>query len=203
MFDISNWVQDQIQYFLTPLGIFLFIFMYMLWVTFLLPGSWLTMVAGVIYGTFSGTLFVFIGASLGAILTFWSGRTFLRKWTQKKLSNYPKLELVKQKVSKEGLRLIFFTRLSPIFPFSFLNLVYGLSEVNFKDYVISLIAILPGTILYCSLGSLAGDLSKFNEILSNRSDLQSLIFTSMALISSSFAVFLILRAVRNALKEFE
>ncbi len=203
MFDISNWVQDQIQYFLTPLGIFLFIFMYMLWVTFLLPGSWLTMVAGVIYGTFSGTLFVFIGASLGAILTFWSGRTFLRKWTQKKLSNYPKLELVKQKVSKEGLRLIFFTRLSPIFPFSFLNLVYGLSEVNFKDYVISLIAILPGTILYCSLGSLAGDLSKFNEILSNRSDLQSLIFTSMALISSSFVVFLILRAVRNALKEFE
>ncbi len=203
MFDISNWVQDQIQYFLTPLGIFLFIFMYMLWVTFLLPGSWLTMVAGVIYGTFSGTLFVFIGASLGAILTFWSGRTFLRKWTQKKLSNYPKLELVKQKVSKEGLRLIFLTRLSPIFPFSFLNLVYGLSEVNFKDYVISLIAILPGTILYCSLGSLAGDLSKFNEILSNRSDLQSLIFTSMALISSSFAVFLILRAVRNALKEFE
>ncbi len=203
MFDISNWVQDQIQYFLTPLGIFLFIFMYMLWVTFLLPGSWLTMVAGVIYGTFSGTLFVFIGASLGAILTFWSGRTFLRKWTQKKLSNYPKLELVKQKVSKEGLRLIFLTRLSPIFPFSFLNLVYGISEVNFKDYVISLIAILPGTILYCSLGSLAGDLSKFNEILSNRSDLQSLIFTSMALISSSFAVFLILRAVRNALKEFE
>ena len=46
-----------------------------------------------------------------------------------------------------------------------LNLVYGLSEVSLRDYSIGLIGILPGTILFCALGALAGDAARFGEVL--------------------------------------
>ena len=203
MIDISDWLQGQTQHFLHPFGIVLFLLIYIFWVTFLLPGSWLSMVAGVIYGSFLGSIVVFIGASIGASLTFWSGRTFLRNWTQRVLSNSSRLKYVEQKVSDQGLKLIFLTRLSPLFPFSLLNLVYGLSQVRFRDFLIGLIGILPGTILYCSLGSLAGELARFNEILSSRNDIQSFLFSMIGLLATVSVVVLILLSVKNALQEFE
>ncbi len=57
------------------------------------------------------------------------------------------------------------TRLSPAFPFSLLNLAYGLSDVSLRDYNLGLIAILPGTVLFCALGALAGDAARFGEVL--------------------------------------
>ena len=41
--------------------------------TLLLPGVWASMVAGVLYGTWLGSLIVFLGACLGAEVTFFLG----------------------------------------------------------------------------------------------------------------------------------
>ena len=60
-------------------------------------------------------------------------------------------------MNREGLKLVLLTRLSPAFPFRLLNLAYGLSNLNLRDDVIGLIAILPDTMLFCSLGALTGD----------------------------------------------
>ena len=50
------------------------------------------------------------------------------------------------------------TRLSPVFPFNLLNYAYGLTSVRFKDYFFaSWIGMLPGTVLYVYIGSLAGE----------------------------------------------
>ena len=43
---------------------------------------------------------------------------------------------------------------------------YGLSEVSLRDYTIGLIGILPGTILFCGLGALAGDVARFPTVVS-------------------------------------
>ena len=40
-----------------------------------------------------------------------------------------------------------------------------MNNVSLKDFLIGLLAILPGTYLYCSLGSLAGNISRFNDCL--------------------------------------
>jgi uncharacterized membrane protein YdjX (TVP38/TMEM64 family) len=65
---------------------------------------------------------------------------------------------------------VLLTRLSPAFPFSLLNLAYGLSEVSLKDYTLGLVGIVPGTILFCGLGALAGDVARFGEVLSGEAD---------------------------------
>ena len=52
------------------------------------------------------------------------------------------------------------------FPFFLQNFAYGLSEVSWRGYSSGLVAILPGTILFCGLGALAGDVARFREVLS-------------------------------------
>jgi uncharacterized membrane protein YdjX (TVP38/TMEM64 family) len=155
------------------LGGLVFIPLYAAWVTLLLPGVWASMLAGALYGTWWGSLIVFVGACLGAEAAFLLGRYWLRDWTSKRLKQYPKLQAVERAVSREGLKLVLLTRLSPAFPFSLLNLVYGLSEVSLRDYTIGLIGILPGTILFCALGALAGDAARFGEVLAGEASAQA------------------------------
>ncbi len=48
------------------------------------------------------------------------------------------------------------TRLSPVFPFTLLNYAFGLTQVKLGHYVLaSWIGMMPGTIMYVYLGSLA------------------------------------------------
>jgi uncharacterized membrane protein YdjX (TVP38/TMEM64 family) len=121
-------------------------------VTLLLPGVWASMLAGALYGTWWGSVVVFGGACLGAELVFLLGRSWLRGWARRRLAGAPTLLALEQAVSREGLRLVLLTRLSPAFPFSLLNLAYGLSEVSLRDYTLGLI---PGTWAVRILGIVA------------------------------------------------
>lgn len=92
------------------------------------------------------------------------------------------------------------TRLSPAFPFSLLNLAYGLSDVSLRDYSIGLIAILPGTILFCALGALAGDVARFGEVLSGRTDPTTWALRIVGLAATVGSIWVVGRAARKALE---
>jgi uncharacterized membrane protein YdjX (TVP38/TMEM64 family) len=183
----------------SPLGAVAFVPLYALWVTLLLPGVWASMLAGALYGPWWGSLIVFVGACLGAEAAFLLGRTWLREWARRRLSAVPKLQAVEQAVSREGLKLVLLTRLSPAFPFSLLNLAYGLSEVSWRHYSIGLIGILPGTILFCSLGALAGDVARFGEVLRGQADAGTWALRIVGLLATVASVWLAGRAARRAL----
>jgi uncharacterized membrane protein YdjX (TVP38/TMEM64 family) len=183
----------------TPLGAGLFVPLYALWVTLLLPGVWASMLAGALYGPLWGSLLVFVGACLGAEAAFLLGRHGLRDWARRQLQRTPKLLAIEQGVSREGLKLVLLTRLSPAFPFSLLNLAYGLSEVSLRDYSIGLIGILPGTILFCSLGALAGDVARFGEVLSGQASAGTWALRILGILSTVASVWLVGQAARRAL----
>ena len=185
----------------SPAGALVFIPLYALWVTLLLPGVWASMLAGALYGTWWGSLIVFVGACLGAEAAFLLGKTLLRGWAQRRLAALPKLQAVEQAVSREGLKLVLLTRLSPAFPFSLLNLAYGLSEVSLRDYTLGLIGILPGTVLFCGLGALAGDVARFGEVLSGEADAGTWALRIIGLLATVAVVWLVGRAARRALDE--
>ena len=185
----------------SPLGAVAFVPLYALWVTLLLPGVWASMLAGALYGPWWGSLLVFVGACLGAEAAFLLGRTWLREWARRRLSAVPKLQAVEQAVSREGLKLVLLTRLSPAFPFSLLNLAYGLSEVSWRHYSIGLIGILPGTILFCSLGALAGDVARFGEVLRGQADAGTWALRIVGLLATVASVWLAGRAARRVLAD--
>jgi uncharacterized membrane protein YdjX (TVP38/TMEM64 family) len=184
----------------SPGGAVAFVPLYALWVTLLLPGVWASMLAGALYGPVWGSVLVFIGACLGAEAAFLIGRHWLRDWTQRRLQALPRLRAVEQAVSREGLKLVLLTRLSPAFPFSLLNLAYGLSAVSLRDYSLGLIGILPGTILFCGLGALAGDVARFGSVLSGQADASAWSLRIVGVLATVAVVVLVGRAAERALK---
>lgn len=184
----------------SPQGALVFVPLYGLWVTLLLPGVWASMLAGALYGPWLGSALVFVGACLGAIVVFALGRTRLREPARRWLARSPRLQAVEQAVSREGLRLVLLTRLSPAFPFSLLNLAYGLSGVSMRDYVLGLIGILPGTVLFCSLGAVAGDLSRFGDVLAGKADPLAWALRLVGLAATALVVLLVSRSVRQVLE---
>ena len=194
----SAW-SDLLPLLASPLGALAFVPLYALWVTLLLPGVWASMLAGALYGTWWGSVVVFLGACLGAEIVFLLGRGWLRDWARRRLATAPKLLAVEQAVSREGLRLVLLTRLSPAFPFSLLNLAYGLSEVSLRDYTLGLLGILPGTVLFCALGSLAGDVARFNAVLTGRADPFTWAVRILGIVATLAVTLLVTRVARRAL----
>jgi uncharacterized membrane protein YdjX (TVP38/TMEM64 family) len=124
-----------------------------------LPGSVLTLGAGVVFGVVWGSVYVFVAATLGAIAAFLVGRYLARDWVAAKIAGNPKFAAIDAAVGREGLKIVLLTRLSPIFPFNLLNYAYGVTGVSLRDYAIGSIGMLPGTIMYVYIGSLASSLA--------------------------------------------
>ena len=71
-------------------------------------------------------------------------RKRVESWAQEK----PSFEIIDKAVAKQGWKIVFLTRLSPVFPFNFQNYAYGLTGVSFWHYVLaSWIGMIPGTIM--------------------------------------------------------
>ena len=126
----------------------------------LISGAILTLGAGVIFGVVQGSIYVSIASTAAATVAFLIGRYFLRGWVSKQIESQPKFKAIDKAVAKEGWKIVGLTRLSPIFPFVFLNYAFGVTQVSLRDYVIaSWIGMMPGTVMYVYFGSLAGDLA--------------------------------------------
>ena len=67
------------------------------------------------------------------------------------------LKAIDEAVGKEGFKIVLLTRLSPVFPFNLLNYAFGVTGVSLKDYLLGFVGMIPGTIMYVYLGSLAGN----------------------------------------------
>ena len=137
-----------------------FIVLYNVATVLLIPGSLLTLGSGVLFGLVWGSVYVFFAATLGATLAFWLGRTVARDWVSKKISAYPKFAAIDKAVAKEGFKIVFLTRLSPLLPFNILNYAFGITQVSLKDYVLGSVGMIPGTILYVYIGSLIGSVAQ-------------------------------------------
>ena len=144
---------------LGAIGPLAFIGIYTIATIAFLPGSILTLGAGVVFGVGLGTVYVFMGAMIGATAAFLVGRYLARSWVTQKIAGNSKFQAIDQAVGLDGLKIVLLTRLSPVFPFNFLNYAFGLTGVSVKDYVLGSVGILPGTIMYVYLGSLAGNLA--------------------------------------------
>ena len=141
-------------------GPVLFALLYVAATVLFLPGSILTLGAGVVFGLARGAVIVSISATLGATAAFLVGRYVARDWVAGKIEGNPKFKAIDEAVAHEGWKIVGLTRLSPVFPFNLLNYAFGLTRVSLSHYVIaSWIGMMPGTVMYVYLGSVAGTLA--------------------------------------------
>ena len=166
MLGITDYINSALQTTLAwidGLGVWgpvIFIGIYILAAVALISGAVLTLGAGVLFGVVQGSIYVSIASTLGATAAFLVGRYIARGWVAKRIESNPNFKAVDAAVAKEGWKIVGLTRLSPVFPYVFLNYAYGVTQVSLKDFFLaSWIGMMPGTVMYVYLGFLTGNLA--------------------------------------------
>ena len=156
---LQDWItafQDWVRGF-GALGIAIFVVVYALTVFVLVPGSLLTLAAGVIWGLW-GFPIVVVAATLGSAISFLAARHALYDKVQEKVKEKPKFAAVNEAIRDEGWRVVGLLRLSPALPFSLQNWFLGVTPVGFwPAQIATFFGIMPGTLLYVWIGSLGND----------------------------------------------
>ena len=141
---------------LGPWGPVIFIGLYIVATVLFIPGSVLTLGAGAVFGVVWGSIYVSIGATLGATAAFLVGRYLARDAIARKIEGSARFAAIDKAVAGEGWKIVGLTRLSPVFPFALLNYGFGLTRVKLGHYILaSWIGMMPGTIMYVYIGSIA------------------------------------------------
>ncbi len=192
------WVQH-----LGATGAIVFMAIYILATILLIPGSLLTLGGGAIFGVVLGSIYVFSAAAIGATLAFWVGRYLTRDWVFKQIAAHPKFQAIDDAIGHEGFKIVILTRLSPIFPFNLLNYTLGVTQVSLKDYLLGFVGMLPGTVTYVYIGSLAGSLASLGSPSTSQPQTQMLQWTIqiIGLIATVVVTLYITRIARQALTE--
>jgi len=134
--------------------------MYCVALLFFCPGTPFNLAAGFLFGVWIGCGVALGGCILGASIAFVLGRTIAREWVKQKVERKPKFKAVDWAIQKNGLYIVFLTRLSPLFPFPLLNYAFGITKVRVWQYMAgTFLGVLPATIAYTYLGTLMRSLT--------------------------------------------
>ena len=179
-----------------------FILAYVLAAVFMVPGSVLTLAAGVLFGVALGVALVSLAATLGACCAFLVGRFLARDWVESRLEAMPRFRALDRAVARRGWLIVLLARLSVVIPYNLLNYALGLTNVRFGAYLFgTLVGMLPAIFLYVYLGSVAGSLASLEQTGAPMIP-QSLFIAGLVVTAS--LIFLIARLTARALKsEFD
>ena len=144
---LQNWVRG---FGLT--GPLVYILVFTLAPSLLLPALPITVAGGVIFGPVWGVVYASIGSTLGAGVAFLVSRYFARNHVKELLG--PRLRAIDEGVEKKGWIFVATTRLIPLFPYNLLNYAFGLTRIGFYEYLFtSWLCMLPATAAYVLFSS--------------------------------------------------
>ncbi len=132
-------------------GPLVFMLLYAVGPSFLVPGAVMTIAGGLAFGTAWGSVYSLIGGDAGALLAFAAGRFLGKSFVEQIVGE--RFQSMLQKIAKHGFQIIFYLRMVPVIPYNALNLLAGASPIAFRDYFwATMIGMVPGTILFAFLG---------------------------------------------------
>ena len=149
-------------------------------VAFMIPIATLfSLAAGFMFGAFWGTLIAVLGATLGAVTSFYVARFILGESLQSKYAK--ELERFNKEFETNGYSYLFALRLLPIFPFFLINLLCGLTRIDVKTFFITtFIGIIPGGFAYTYAGSQLSAINALSDIFTKE---MALAFVFLGLLS--------------------
>ena len=141
-------------------GVLVYVLAYAVGAICMVPSSLLMMGAGMAYGPIWGTVIASPASVVAATLAWFVGRTVARRRVAGWAAADPRFEALDAAVADRGLQIVTLARLSPLLPFTLLNLAFGVTTVRLRDYALgSLVGLLPVTVLYVYIGSVVGELA--------------------------------------------
>ncbi len=184
---------------LGSLGPLVFIAGYAAAVIGFVPGSVLTLASGAIFGLGEGTAYVFVAAVLGSTGAFLVARHGARAAVERRIEGDARFAAIDRAVGREGRKIVFLLRLSPVFPFNLLNYALGLTQVRLVDYVVASLGMLPGTLLYVYTGKLIGDVAAVAGGVETEAGVGEWVVRGVGLVATAVVTLYITRIARRAL----
>lgn len=154
----SDFTPIKIKNFILQFGIIspiVFIGMYALrGVILVIPVGIMSLVGGLAFGKWWGTVYILIGATLGSALAFMVARQLGRQFIEQfNWLHKGRIKTFDTRVKEHGFRLVVFTRLIPLFQYDALNFGLGLSKIKFGDYILgTFLGMIPGGFINATLG---------------------------------------------------
>lgn len=171
-------------------------------VAFLLPGLPLTTGAGFVFGVIEGSLYVVLGTTLGAVLSFVIARYFFGKRAKEFIKSRTRLRLMGEEMKPHGWKIVLLLRLIPFFPSKLANYFLGLTPVRLPHYAFgSLVGFIPFSVHNVYLGSIAADLSTMSARDLGRTPVEWALYGGGFLATVVMVVYLN-RLARRALRRY-
>lgn len=142
------------------LTVLVFMAIYVAVVAFSLPGaSIMTLAGGFLFGLFPGVLFIVAAATIGATAIFLAAQWgFGERLSARMQSSEGLFKKIKDGIDDNQWSMLFLIRLVPAVPFFLANLIPSILGVPLHRFVIStFFGILPGSLVYTSVGSGLGE----------------------------------------------
>lgn len=115
-------------------------------------GAVLTLAGGFLFGAVAGSIYVVIGATIGATALFLAARSALGDALHRRAG--PAVRRMEKGFRDNALSYLLFLRLIPLFPFWLVNLVPAFLAVPLRTYVLgTFFGIIPGSIVYAAVGN--------------------------------------------------
>ncbi|XP_057469458.1 uncharacterized protein LOC130758534 isoform X1 [Actinidia eriantha] len=206
--------KDQINDFLTqfsgfiegygPVGYALFVAVYAGLEILAIPAIPLTMSAGLLFGSITGTIIVSISGTMAASVAFLIARYFARDRVLKLVEGNKKFLAIDKAIGENGFRVVTLLRLSPLLPFSLGNYLYGLTSVKFVPYVLgSWLGMLPGTWAYVSAGAFGRAIIQEESELGLSGGNSQLLTLGLGLLATALAAAYVTKLAKDAVKDIE
>lgn len=131
-----------------------------------LPGATVaTLTGGFLFGTFPGVAYNVIGATSGAMGVFLAARMgFGARLAARIDASEGKVQRLKQGIDDNQWSVLLLMRLVPIVPFFVANVVAALLNVSlWRFFVTTALGIVPGAIVYTSVGAGLGEVFEAGE----------------------------------------
>ncbi|MFZ9506452.1 MAG: FAD-dependent oxidoreductase [Burkholderiaceae bacterium] len=142
-----------------------FIAAYLLVAALALPGALvLTLLGGALFGFGPGVLLVALASSLGALLSFSVVRWIAGRSLRDRLA--ARLTPIASGIERDGAYYLFTLRVVPVFPFFLVNVLVALTPIRtWTFYWVSLIGMLPATLVYVNAGHQLASLDSLSGLL--------------------------------------
>ena len=137
-------------------GPLLFVGVYAVAATVMLPAAPFTIGAGVLFGPVVGSATALVGATLGATGAFLLGRLLGRDAVER--FGGRRVAALDRYLARRGFVSLLIIRLVPLFPFNLVNLGAGVAGMGLRDFILATgVGIIPGTVAYAALGGTIDD----------------------------------------------
>ncbi len=133
---------------------------------FFVPGAIaVTLVGGFLFGVLLGTLYLLVGATLGASLAFLSARYVLGNWVQRRYEE--QLRIFNGEMARHGHNYLITFRIVPVMPFFLVNYLAGITKMPIGRFMwTTAVGMLPGTVVYSFAGQELRGIESPDDIMS-------------------------------------